>query len=289
MKFLSVAMLCLVLTTGFYACQKGSDVPTNTGLAQSDEKRVAYGANAAQVMDVYLPAGRTTTSTKTIIFIHGGSWSGGDKADFDSSIAAIRGSLKDYAIFNINYRLANGGANQFPTQMTDIALAISFIEGKAAAYNINTDKVALIGASAGAHLALLQAYRYNSNAKIKAVINLFGPNDLTTLYNNHPIPAASQPVLVNFLGATPAANPSLYQQASPINYVTALSPATLILHGDVDFIVPVTQSIALRTKLQTAGVTVDMKTYPNEGHGWIGANLLDTHARAIAFIKANVK
>jgi dipeptidyl aminopeptidase/acylaminoacyl peptidase len=95
-------------------------------------------------------------------------------------------------------------------------------------------------------------------------------------------------VLINFLGATPATNATLYQQASPINFITAGTVPTLIFHGSADFIVPISQSITLKTKLDAAGVKASMITYPNEGHGWYGASLADTVEKIVAFIKQNV-
>ena len=269
----------LLVGSVFTSCNKES------GTAESVMKNVKFGSDAAQAMDVYLPAGRTSTNTKVIVFIHGGSWSGGDKADFDVNINAIRPQLTDYAIFNINYRLANI-QNQHPAQMEDVQSALDFISAKAAEYKVNANKIALIGASAGAHLALLHAYKNSRNGSIKAVVDLFGPTNLTTLYTN---PAASQPVLVNFLGTTPSANPSKYADASPVNFVSAQSPPTLILHGDADFIVPISQSSTLRVALLGVGAKVEMHSYINEGHGWFGNTLTDTYNRTIAFVKANVQ
>jgi acetyl esterase/lipase len=257
-------------------------------LPHKDMMHISYGTNDAQVMDVYLPAGRDTTNTKVLLFIHGGGWSGGDKSDFDSAIASMRKSLTDYAIFNINYRLASNGLNRFPTQMNDIQSALDFIESNAGNYAINTSKVVLVGASAGAHLSLLHAYKNNSSGKIKAVVDLFGPTDLTSLYNNHPVPSASQPVLVNLLRGTPVTNAGLYKEASPINFVNSQTVPTLIFHGGGDYIVPISQSATLKTKLEAAGAKVNMIIYPNEGHGWYGASLADTIEKTVAFIKQNV-
>jgi len=86
------------------------------------------------------------------------------------------------------------------------------------------------------------------------------------------------------LGGTPATNVTMYQSSSPVNYVSAQSPPTLILHGGVDPLVPIAQSTALKTKLQTMGATVQMVTYPLEGHGWTGASLTDTYDRITAFL-----
>ena len=275
----------------FMACQKPtSDVISATPeVPQQDMKNVSYGTTASQVMDIYLPAARDSINTKTIVFVHGGSWNAGDKADFDSAIAVVRKSLTGFAFFNMNYRLAASSSTRFPAQMDDIQSALDFITANAGNYKINPSKIALVGASAGAHLALLHAYKNNTSGTIKAVVNLFGPTDLNDLYSNHPVPAASQPVLVNFLGATPVTNPTLYQQASPINFVTAQTVPTLIFHGGADYIVPISQSTALKAKLQAANVKVEMITYPTEGHGWYGANILDTYTKTIAFIQQNVK
>ncbi|HEX8332333.1 MAG TPA: alpha/beta hydrolase [Segetibacter sp.] len=279
-------LLPLTIVSVFSTCQKGQ-ASKGEVITQQDYMNVSYGANAAQKMDVYLPAGRTTGKTKALVFIHGGSWSGGDKADFNPSIAAIRAQLPLYAIFNINYRLANS-ANRFPAQINDVQAALDFITKKSDEYKISGENFVLVGASAGAHLALLQAYKNNSNGNIKAVVDLFGPTDMTALYTNHPFPSASQQTMLNLFGTTPAANASLYQQASPISFVTSKSVPTLIFHGHMDYVVPVSQSTTLKAKLESVNAKVEMKLYTGEGHGWYGKNLLDTYSRTVAFIKQNV-
>lgn len=284
MKSFAVTLLFIsMFSTMTTSCKK------ETSLAQQDHMNVAYGTDAAQKMDVYLPAGRTATNTKVIVFVHGGSWNAGDKADFNEGIAAIRSSLTDYAIFNINYRLAVNAATRFPAQLNDIKSAIDFITTKGSEYNVNTNKIILIGASAGGNLALLHAYKNNNDGRIKAVIDLFGPTELVDMHNNHPFPQAAQPLLQNFLGGTPTTNAAAYAAASPINFVNSQSVPTQIFHGMLDAVVPIAQSTALKNRLQAANVKVEMVVYQNEGHGWYGANLQDTYAKATAFIKQNVQ
>lgn len=287
MKLIAFSLLAgLLFSSTFISCKKaGSE---NEILARSDIKNDSYGSDSAQNMDVYLPAGRDTANTKVVVFIHGGSWTNGDKHDFNEAIAAIRTQLQDYAIFNINYRFARNDLTRFPAQLSDVQSALEAIESKANEYKVNVNKVVLIGASAGAHLALLQAYKNNNNGKIKAVVDLFGPADLTDLYKNHPIPDQARPVLVNFLGATPSAKPDLYFQASPINFISAKSVPTKIFHGSNDIVVPISQSDALKAKLEANKIKVDMTIYQGEGHGWYGPNLLDTYQKTIDFIKENV-
>jgi acetyl esterase/lipase len=285
---LKCAIYSLVLTTTVSTCNK-NDRSVTEDVPQQVTRNVAYGSNAAQKMDVYLPAARSASDTKVLVFIHGGSWSGGDKSEFDQAIATLRSQLPDYAMFNINYRLSSAGNNRYPVQTNDVQRAIDFITSKAGEYMINPKKIGLIGASAGAHLALLQAYKYNTNGNVKAVVDLFGPTDLNALYSDHPFPEASRSVLVNFLGARPASNAALYQEASPLNFITAQSVPTLIFHGNLDIVNPISQSLALKAKLQAAKAKVEMITYTGEGHGWLGNNLVDTYSKVVTFIQQNVK
>ncbi len=249
---------------------------------------VSYGSDAAQKMDIYLPAGRKESSTKVMILIHGGGWTTGDKSEFDSYIASFKLRLPDYAFFNINYRLYNTGtgAFKFPTQENDVKAALDFIFSRSGEYKIS-NKFALLGASAGAHLALLQAYKHTSGMKAKAVISLFGPTDMVEFYNNPPTPFL-QPSLVALLGATPTQNLAIYQQSSPAFFVNSGSMPTLLLHGSNDPLVPISQSTLLKNKLEANGIFVQMVTYP-EGHGWGGASLEDSFNKIISFLASQVQ
>jgi len=256
-------------------------------LAEQNQVDASYGADAAQKMDIYLPGGRSGSSTKVIILIHGGGWSTGDKTDFNAYVDTLKKRLPGYAIFNINYRLATGVPNLFPTQENDVKAAIGFIYSKRAGYAIS-DKFVLLGASAGAHLSLLQAYKYSSPVKIKAVVDLFGPTDLVDMYNNPASIFAPPAAVAAVVGATPLSNPTLYLQSSPINFATAQSPPTIILQGGVDILVSPSQSVALKNKLQSLGVIYQYVFYPTENHGWTGANMVDSFDKIQLFLTTNV-
>ena len=268
-----------------FACKK-KDTPAPVPLAEQTQLNIAYGTDASQKMDVYLPAGRTTGATKVIVLIHGGGWTQGDKADFTPYVDTLKKRLSNYAVVNISYRLANGTTNFFPTQENDTRSALDFIYSKRSEYNIS-DKFVLLGASAGGHLALLQAYKYSSPVKIKAVVDFFGPTELVDMYNNPPNPLIPV-LLLQVTGGTPTALPALYQQSSPLNFATAQSPPTIIFHGGVDNVVSPSQSVMLKNKLQTLGVTNQYVFYPTENHGWSGANLTDSFEKLVSFLTANV-
>lgn len=269
---------CLLLV---YSCQKDSNGEINETTVITN---VSYGSEPLQKMDVYLPAKRSADTTKVLIALHGGAWSEGDKSDFNGYIAALQQRIPGYAIFNINYRLAAGSSNLFPAQENDVKAALEFIYSKRAEYKIS-DKFALLGASAGAHLAMLQGYKYTAPVKPKAIVSFFGPGDLVALYGSQPLAAV---LLTNVTGTTPTANPTLYQQSSPITFINAGSPPTILLQGGVDPIVPPAQADSLKSKLVQAAVPNQHVFYPTEGHGWFGANLEDSFNKIAAFLNQHV-
>ncbi len=274
-----LSLIVILLAFIISSCKKEEEDKAVTML------NVSYGSNAQQKMDVYLPAERSTTNTKVMILIHGGAWNSGDKSDFNAYVDSLKRREPTYAIFNINYRLANA-PDIFPAQEQDVKAAVEFIYNKRSEYLIS-DKFVLVGASAGAHLALLQGYKYSTPVKPRAIIDFFGPADLVELYNNPPTQLV--PLLLNAVtGATPTTNSSLYTASSPINFVTAQSPPTIILHGGADIIVPPAQSVLLNVKLSVSGVTREYVVYPTEGHGWFGSNLTDSFNKIQAFLAANV-
>ena len=282
MKYLIPLSFPLLL---LIACQKQDTAtpPAESFAAAKTMKDVPYGTDVQQKMDIYLPAGRTTATTKAMVMIHGGGWTGGDKEEFNLYIDTFKKRLPGYALFNINYRVYNGN-NRFPTQEQDVHAAVSSIISKAAEYGINKDQLVLTGASAGAHLALLEAYKYKSS-NIKAVVDYFGPTDLLDIYENpwHPLLPMALQVLT---GSTPEANPDIYIQSSPISFVDAQSPPTLIMHGTADTVVLISQSQKLDQALKAAGVPHEFATFQGETHGWWQAtNMSRSFDHIVAFLK----
>lgn len=277
-RLLFLSLICLVI-----ACQKESTTSDDTNTAKTLTD-VSYGTNAQQKMDVYLPANRDTNNTKLMILIHGGAWIEGDKSDF--SIPDIQKLLPGYALANINYRLYSNGQNKFPAQEEDVNAAVSYLLSKQAEYKFSK-KIVLLGASAGAQLALLQGYKYASMITPRAIISYFAPTDLTYLYNN-PLNPLIPSTLASIIGYTPTQNAAIYASSSPINYVTAKSAPALLLQGDADPLVPVAEANMLNDKLNTAGVTHQLVIYPGEGHGFTDKTMSDTYIKITSFLQANV-
>lgn len=291
MKIKNLFPVSVFVLVMFASCSK-TDSGTGTGTTISEKTtfNVSYGTDPLQKIDMYLPANRSTAATKVMILIHGGAWVSGDKSDFTAvDIDTLKKRIPDYAIFNINYRLAAlPFTNPFPTQEIDVKAAVDFIYGNRSTYLVS-DKFVLMGASAGGHLALLQAYKYQSPMKIKAVVDFFGPTDMVDMYNN---PGTFSPASIALLlSGTPTSNPAMYQQTSPITYATATACPTIILQGGIDPLVnPATQSLALKNKLTTAAVVNQYAFYPLMGHGgWDVATNTDAFNKIQAFLSANVQ
>lgn len=268
----------------FTACQ-GTDhhIAIEKSLPAKTFLNVSYGNDTMQRMDLYLPANRAAGSTKVMVLIHGGGWAGGDKSEFAAAIPILQQKLPQYAIVNMNYRLANQVTNHFPTQEDDVQAALNTLTDASDAYQVSKD-VVLLGASAGAQLALLQAYKYSTPVVPKAVISFFGPTDMADIYNRQSNTYYKMGLQL-LIGGTPASKPDVFTQASPIYFAGKQNVPTLLLHGGKDALVPVSQSKALKEKLEKAGVPVELVIYPAEGHGWYGANLTNSYERIEAFLK----
>lgn len=204
-------------------------------------------------------------------------------------------AAKGYAAASVSYRLAP--KHKFPAQVVDVATAVRHLKANAAAYRIDPDRVAVAGFSAGGHLASLLATaggvpefagplypEYPS--KVRAVVNFFGPADLT-LYEE--TPGIEQSALRPLFGGDPATRPARYRQASPVNQVTAASPPFLHLHGTADIIVPILHSERLHAKLKAAGVESELVVMRGNGHGWFGPDLVDSIDRAVRFLDRHLK
>lgn len=254
-------------------------------LAAQEMLNVSYGPHYRNKLDIYLPQGRSGNS-KVIVLVHGGSWVEGDK----SSMADLAKFLqnKGYACATINYRLTHTPENNIhPAQVNDLGAAIEFISGKAGEWKISPDKFGVLGASAGAHIGMLYTYHYNTDNKVKTVVSMAGPANLTDERNINP---QMRTVVEWLIGAALETNPTAYEQASPINYVASASKPTLIFHGKKDVVVPPHQSTDLKVKLDQFQVKNKLVLYDETGHEVINAgNMAGFLAELDGWFRENLK
>lgn len=270
-KFLFFGLITLIV----FSCN--SDETINQNLEAKTLLNVNYGNNVQQKFDLYLPANRTQ-NTKTLILVHGGGWTSGDKADMNYAVDIVKQYLPEYAIANINYRLATTGNPAFPMQIDDIESVITKL--KTEDYQISDD-FGFIGVSAGAHLSMLYSYAYNSD--IKVVCSIVGPTNFTDVnYTSNPFMVA---MFQSATGLVYSENIGFYQQISPFHRATTNSQPTILLYGNADPLIPTTQGQDMHAKLDQLEVYNEFYLY-NGGHGdWAINDQIDAYNRMVNFIK----
>ena len=212
--------------------------------------------------DASLPA--TTDPAPAAIIVHGGGWVRGDRR---LDVQPLFQPLEDAGIawFSIDYRLATD-VTQFGVAIDDVEEAVRFIKAHAAEYNINPNRIALIGESAGGQLAAMAALRADHAASVKAVVALYTPTDLVSLFQHSTfVPARFR----DGVRGTPWEGMVLagLSQLSPIENVRHDMPPFLFIHGTADSLVPFTQSTQMCARMQQAGAACEVFPVEGAGHG----------------------
>jgi acetyl esterase/lipase len=286
MKNLKSIFISLIVIVLFVSCN--SDDTNAIGsepLKSYEEFDISYGNDSDQVFDLYLPANRTD-ATKTVILVHGGGWTSGDKADMNPFKDYIKTQMNGYAVVNMNYRLADENNPPYPMQINDITEVVNYLQNNQDNYVISND-IGFVGASAGAHLSLLWSYAFDTENQTKMVCSVVGPTNFTdpAYLDNTDNPILQE--LINTIGID-ASTPFL-EEVSPYHQVTASAPPTILFYGGQDPLIPTTQGTAMRDKLEELNVAHEFTLYPNEGHGWVGLNLLDTSLKLRTFIETHLQ
>ena len=181
--------------------------------------------------DLYLPAG--VGPFPALVAAHGGGWQAGARSAFQywGPYLAARG----YLLFAVSYRLAKKGHKAFPQAVTDLLAAVQFVRGSAAQIKVNSERIGLFGASAGAHLAALAALGAESapfknaypgdahaalSSKVKAFIGVYGVYDVVEMWQRYQLQSPRENNIENFMGCAPMDDPRRYFEASPVNYAT---------------------------------------------------------------------
>ena len=230
------------------------------------------------LLDIYLPPNHTK-NTPLIVWIHGGAWMLNDKyADMSYMQNTIKSFIDSgYALASIDYRHSTTAI--FPAQIQDCNEAVQFLYDHAAKYDLDKHRIALIGFSAGGHLASLMGLSNNNdvkefdppgkttNFKIRCVFDFYGPSNLfmQTANPDTSIMNDRDPVAI-LLGALPVDRPDLAKIASPVTYVDSNDPPFLIVQGEKDQSVPNTESKVLSSWLRLAGVPNTLIIVPGAPH-----------------------
>ncbi len=205
-----------------------------------------------------------------VIYVHGGSWREGDKrggAGMEFKKAILNAG---YAFASINYRLSSEVI--FPAHIQDVKCAVRFFRANADPLAIDPNRIAAMGGSAGAHLVALlgltanqDLWEYsggypNISSEVAAVVDLFGPTDLSGM--THP---SYQDAFRDVFGEAINSEEQMWSY-SPLAYVSEDAPPFLILHGNADQVVALHHSERLYHALQDEGVPVELIVVHGGGH-----------------------
>jgi len=259
-------------------------------------KDVVYATVDGQAMglDLYMPAG--VANPPLLVWVHGGAWSRGTKAQVPSQFVE-----NGIATASLDFRQTTEAP--FPANVHDIKAAIRFLRAKASDYGYRTDRIAISGASSGAHLAALVGVtngheklegtigdHMNQSSDVQAIVSYFGASNLTTiLAQSTPFGLnVRQPALQGLLGALPDEAKELAELASPVFHVDAGDPPLLLLHGDLDPQMPINQSHELNGAYQKAGLDSYFDVVHGARHGGDEFYAPEHLDRALAFLRRTV-
>ncbi len=228
-------------------------------------------------LDIYSPKS-ITFPLPAVLWIQGHRWSRGNK----SQTPGVNLVSQGYILVCLDYRLS--GEAPFPAQIEDCKAAVRWLRAHAATYHIDPDHIGAWGHSAGGHLAALLGTsggvaelagaggNPSFSDRVQAVCSMAGPSDLVQLYqivstSRSDLGHAAKSSLEQFLGGPFEGNKSKAIAASPTTYITKDDSPFLLIHGENDKSIPVSQSQILAEKLKAAGVDVTLEIEKGRGHG----------------------
>jgi alpha-L-fucosidase 2 len=289
MHTLSVVLLVLFLCCNLVSAQPSTQPVTPPAKVSRDViYRQVDGIKLR--LDAAIPEGEGPFPA--VILVHGGGWQAGDKTHFRSLFDPL--TRAGFAWFSVDYRLAP--KFKFPACLEDVETAVEWVKAHAAEYQIDPNRIALLGESAGGHLVELVATRAEKNAATRpaSVVALYAPSDLPALAAANSARGLNiLPMLNALFGRTQmdAQAIELLRAASPLTHVKAGLPPFLLLHGTNDVLVPISQSKAFQAACQAVGVPCDLITVKNGPHGMVFWNLIDPsyRERILAFLGQTLK
>ncbi len=269
MKGISVGMILLLGASAGYCADKPkleldvvyAKVPAASGTGEKEMK-----------LDLAIPEGKGPFPL--VVVVHGGGWRLGNKKDVRDWITLL--AERGFVAASVAYRLAPDYV--FPAQIEDVKTAVRYLRSEKEKYKIDADKVGALGFSAGGHLVSLlgltdakagfdgKLYPKESSA-VQCVVDFFGPIDLTEFGKDD---SAQRSMLAPLIGAKYSEKPELHLKASVTPYIRKKAPPFLVIHGDKDWIVPVSQSRDFVKKMKTEENEVEYLEIPGGSHGWDG-------------------
>jgi acetyl esterase/lipase len=301
--------LFLLLNSTLFAAELSESKQKVLALAAQNQielridQSYADNDNPKQRVDLYLPGKRNSSKPLPVVaFIHGGGWVNGDRLDY--AAAAIQlARTGDYAAVTVGYRLTKEA--HWPEQIYDCKAAIRWIRGHAQELNLDADRIAVWGSSAGGHLSSLLGTSGGVKAlegrigpftslssRVAGVVNLCGPEDFTKalMFDKTGNPIIQDDAVIGLLGGNYEEQHDAAVAASPLTYVSADDPPFITFHGTTDQRVAFLHAEAIHAALKKTGVPSLLVPITGGGHGSVshpevkkrGEQFTARHLRGIA-------
>ena len=240
-----------MLTRVLKVCVMTSAFPFVLSVSAAELRDIEFArpAGISLTLDANIPD--SEVPQPIVLLIHGGGWEAGDKQTY---IRPWFTTLTDAKIgwISINYRLAPQWKH--PAAVEDVEAALRWVQSNAKRLRVDTNRIAIMGESAGGHIAAMAALR--GRVPVAALISFYGIHDLPAWFRQRgEIPKN----IAQYLTGT---SPKDLVEASPISHVRATSPPMLVVHGTADHGVHYEQSqrlcdAAIRVKVRCEALLID--------------------------------
>ena len=249
------------------------------------------------IMDIYLPA-RGAGPHPLILYVHGGGWVAGNTrhsgalANFPAALASL--AAEGFVVASVEYRLASEA--QFPAQAQDVRAALRFLKSNAAQYGVDPARSGIWGGSAGGHLSALTALSCGDASLdvagtqadagsecVQAAVIWYGVFDFALQASTR---SDGDPGIASLLGCSGPCRAEDYAPASPVSYIGAGDPPMLLIHGEQDQVVSVSQSRSAEERLRAAGLRVESIYIPAVDHSFLGSTYDVTRAATLQAVNA---
>ena len=287
---LSRGLFCLAIVSGVVqysvAADPAPEIAFEVGVEYSnpDDQHLA--------MNIALPKAATELRP-AILCIHGGGFRAGKRDSYDGLCQQL--AERGYVAATTSYRLAP--KYQFPAAVHDVKAAVRFLRANAAKYQIDPDRIGVVGGSAGGHLAQFLGVTAGVaqfegdgghptvSSHVSCVVNFYGPSDFTKSYGKS-VDAAE--VLPLWFGGDLTTKLHPHQLGSPLNWVTPEAAPTLLIHGTEDKYVAFEQAEWMHTRYQQVGAEVELLKLEGAGHGFKGTDADKANAAMFEFFDSHL-
>ncbi len=235
-------------------------------------RNVQYGEKSQNVMDIFIPdRASEDIPNGCVLFIHGGSWTGGDKREEEPRCRHI--ANQGYIAATINYSLSQAGEEYSVfTVLDEIDKALETIKNFTAQQGIFIDQAAVSGYSAGAHLSMLYAYSRKGETplKIKFTANMVGPSDINPqIWGMEKAKTIATRLSGKTITDEMIANgefDKILHDISPVSYVTADTPPSIFIYAGKDTMVPPQNGESIKNAFERVGASYEYILLPDADH-----------------------